>query len=276
LKRLTVNYQKMNQSEEINGDVLSLQRGCIYGPVKSRRLKSSLGINLLPVDYKLCSFNCIYCQYGLTEQRYHVSGPVDFDHLPTVNDVSKALLSALSSTDEEIRYITFSGNGEATLHPEFPAMVDLIMEVRDRYLPTAKTAILSNSTGLINESVRSAIQKLDTPIMKLDAGDEPLFRKINHPANPITFEQIVDGLKSLQHPGLIIQALMLGGKNTNADDENIRKWAEILKAIKPSEVHIYSLDRPPALKTIKNIPFERLREIAGKATSLSGVNVVAF
>ncbi len=266
----------MSISNDTNGEVLSLQRGCIYGPVMSRRLKSSLGINLLPVDYKLCSFNCIYCQYGLTKTDYHIADAGDFKELPSLKDVKKALLSALSSMEQEIRYITFSGNGEPTLHPEFPGMVDMVIEVRDRYLPTARTAILSNSTGLRHEEIRAAIRKLDTPIMKLDVGSEVLFKRINHPTGDIRFDDIINGLIELKHPGMIIQTLMLGGKNSNSEEDNIHKWSELLKKIKPLEAHIYSIDRPAALKSIKKVPFERLREIAARATSLSGVNVQAF
>lgn len=266
----------MDDIANINEEVLELQSGCIYGPVLSRRLKSSLGLNVLPRGYKLCSFNCIYCQYGLTKSEQHTIYPLRDKNFPSVEDVKTALVEALKKAEREILYITFSGNGEATLHPGFPKLVDMLIEVRDEYYPTAKTAILSNSTTVDKPEIAVALRKLDTPIMKLDAGSMELFNKINRPAEGVNFDSVVKGLAELGHSGLIIQALILGGSYFNATDDNIEKWAGILKRIKPSEAHIYSLDRPPALKNILQVSEEGLKNIAQKATELSGIKVLAF
>ncbi|MBD3218302.1 MAG: radical SAM protein, partial [candidate division Zixibacteria bacterium] len=238
------NFRKINKYE--NPRVLDLQRGCIYGPVNSRRLGSSLGLNLLPRDYKLCSFNCIYCQYGLNPPQNAELIEEKRDDLPSVSKIRKTLLAALSSVKQRIAYITFSGNGEPTLHPDFPEIVEVVREIRDRYVSRAKLAILSNSTTINNPGIAEALSKLDSPIMKLDAGSEKLFKKINRPAKGFDFNEIVEGLIKFDHPNLIIQALLIGGTDLNASEENIERWASLLKKIKPSQVQIYSLDRPPA------------------------------
>jgi len=266
----------MNDIANINEEVLELQSGCIYGPVLSRRLKSSLGLNVLPRGYKLCSFNCIYCQYGLTKAEKHTIYPLREENFPSVDEVKKALVEALEKAEREILYITFSGNGEATLHPQFPELVDMLIEVRDEHYPSAKTAILSNSTTVDKPEIKAALRRLDTPIMKLDAGSEELFQKINRPADGIDFNLMVKGLAELGHPGLIIQALIMGGSYFNATDDNIEKWAGLLKQISPSEVHIYSLDRPPALINVLRVSKEALEKIAQKAAKISGIKVLAF
>jgi wyosine [tRNA(Phe)-imidazoG37] synthetase (radical SAM superfamily) len=269
-------FAKMNDIANINEEVLKLQSGCIYGPVLSRRLKSSLGLNVLPRGYKLCSFNCIYCQYGLTKAEKHTIYPLREEKFPGVAEVREALVEALATAEREILYITFSGNGEATLHPQFPELVDMLIGVRDEYYPSAKTAILSNSTTIDRPEIKAALRKLDTPIMKLDAGYEGLFKKINRPADGIDFNTIVKGLTTLDHPGLIIQALIMGGPYFNATDDNIEKWAGLLKRINPLEAHIYSLDRPPALKNVLQVTKAGLEKIAQKASELSGIKVLAF
>ncbi len=266
----------MNDIANINENVLELQSGCIYGPVLSRRLKSSLGLNVLPRGYKLCSFNCIYCQYGLTKAEKHTIYPLREKNFPSVAEVKEALVEALKTAEREILYITFSGNGEATLHPQFPELVDMLIEVRDKHYPSAKTAILSNSTTIDKPEIRAALFRLDTPIMKLDAGSEELFKKINRPAAGVDYDTVVKGLAELNHPGLIIQALIMGGSYFNAMDDNIEKWAGLVKRINPSEVHIYSLDRPPALKNVLQVPKQELEKIAQKAEKISGIKVLAF
>jgi wyosine [tRNA(Phe)-imidazoG37] synthetase (radical SAM superfamily) len=268
------NYRKIEDFKKHR--VLPLQKGYIYGPVKSRRLGSSLGLNLLPRNYKLCSFNCIYCQYGLNAPQNPDLISATFDDLPTVSDIKKALLAALASLKEKIDYITFSGNGEPTLHANFPAIVEVVKDLRDRYAGHARLAILSNSTTINKPEVVEALMKLDTPLMKLDAGSEKLFKKINRPAGGISFNKIVEGLIEFKHPNLIIQALIMGGADLNATDDNLEKWAYLMSKIKPIEVQIYSLDRPPARPDIIKLSSKELDDIASRVSELSGVPVKAF
>jgi len=265
----------MSFADKENHEVLALQKGCIYGPVRSRRLRRSLGINLLPCDRKVCSFNCIYCQYGLTRPGGHTLSPPP-EIFPSISEVEKALVTALTSPEQEIDYITFSGNGEATLHPHFPELVELVKISRDKYRPRAKTAILSNTTTLDRPGIRAALLRLDTPIMKLDVGSPELFDRINRPAEGISFQNVVASLLTFKHPAMIVQALLMGGEMLNATDRAFADWIEIISQVKPYEVHIYSLDRPSAIAGITKIPLERLQELARHATKISGVTVKAF
>ena len=266
----------MDNSLNINQHVLPLQNGMIYGPVKSRRLGGSLGINLLPTGFKLCSLNCIYCQYGQTKPEYLMNRSPKCNRLPSVSDLEKALIAAFSVIREEFNYITFSGNGEPTLHPDFSGMVDLIISLRNKYYPQVKTALLSNGTTLANKSVFKAVRKLDTPIIKLDAGSSELFSKINRPAHGVEFDKLVDKLIKMNHPGLKIQTLFLGGSSLNCSDANLRSWVQLLKKINPQEVQIYSLDRPSALNNISKVPKNVLAHIAERAIILSGIPANAY
>jgi wyosine [tRNA(Phe)-imidazoG37] synthetase (radical SAM superfamily) len=269
-------FKLMGDLDEINRDVLALQNGCVYGPVNSRRLKNSLGLNVLPKHYKLCSFNCIYCQYGLTRASRLIREPSRDEIFPSVDAVEEAVISAIKKVKEEILYLTFSGNGEATLHPDFPQLVDMLIGVRDKYLPSTRTAILSNSTMLDHPEIVRALQKIDTPIMKLDAGTQDLFQNMNRPAEGITIDSVVKGLIDFNHSGLIIQSMMLGSKYFNTTDQNIEKWSLLLKVIKPSEVHIYSLERPSALINVIKVESDELKRIAAKAGMISGMSIKAY
>ena len=266
----------MDNSLNVNQNVLPLQKGMIYGPVKSRRLGGSLGINLLPTEFKLCSFNCIYCQYGQTLPTYLINRSPKCEKLPRVGDLEKALIAAFSNIKEEFAYITFSGNGESTLHPEFAEMVDMVIALRDKYYPQVRTALLSNGSTLNKKSVFEAIRKLDSPIIKLDVGTAELFTTINRPARGIELDTIVEKLAQLKHPGLRLQALFLGGDGLNCSDKNLRRWVQILKKINPAEVQIYSLDRPSALNNTIKVPHNILRHIAERSRILTGIPVNVY
>jgi wyosine [tRNA(Phe)-imidazoG37] synthetase (radical SAM superfamily) len=256
-------------------DYLPLQSGMIYGPVNSRRLGSSLGVNVLPSDYKLCGFNCVYCQYGPTTSAGYSSDMLSHDNFVAPTDIEEALRSVLALYPD-VSYITFSGNGEATLHPDFPEMVERVTSVRDSLAPRAKTAILSNSCCVGRQTVREAILKLDKPIMKLDAGSKDLFLKINRPRPEFEFDQIVDGLIRLEHTALTIQTMLFSGDPSNVDRDNIEAWAKIVGRIKPAEVQVYTVQRPPAESGIFPVATEILEKIASTASDISGVPVIAY
>ena len=164
-----------------------LQRGIIYGPAPSRRLGQSLGINLLPTNHKLCSFNCLYCQYGWTKNVTFAPSE-QLKNLPSVDAVEAALESALTAPGREhktIDSITICGNGEPTLYPALAEVIVAAKQLRDRYQPQARVAILSNSSTVGNPTVRAALELLDLKVMKFDAGSEEMFRQLNHPAAPV-------------------------------------------------------------------------------------------
>ncbi|MBN1273394.1 MAG: radical SAM protein [Candidatus Aminicenantes bacterium] len=219
--------------------ILELQKTIIYGPVFSRRLGSSLGLNILPAGEKVCPFNCVYCQYGWTNYKEDESLQRIF--MPSVKDVEKSLKRVLRNQASPPRYLTFSGNGEASVHPDFGKMVDSVTRIRDRFIPDTKTAVLSNSCLAGKPEVRQALLKLDVRIMKLDCGLEEVFQRFNQPVSGINLDGITHALKTF--PGICIQTLIAGGPIGNSQPENISAWLERLEKIKPAAVQIYTLDR---------------------------------
>ena len=237
--------------------LLRLQKGIIYGPVNSRRLGWSLGINILPSNKKVCAFNCVYCQYGWT--KIHVSSGRKLQDLPSVKAVGKALKKALNFLPVPPAYITFSGNGEPTLHPDFNQILDDVLSLRNLLAPRTKTAVLSNSALVSDKSIRKALMKLDAKIMKLDCGSPRLFEKYNQPCSGIEIEDITEGLSQL--PDVTIQTLVSTGKSGNLNQKNIKEWIERLMRIKPSFVQLYTLDRDYPAKDLSPVPREELKRI---------------
>lgn len=252
--------------------LLPLQVGILYGPVNSRRLGKSLGINLMPGDYKLCSFNCVYCHYGWTKKHTLDVRPCLSD-LPSLDDVVRAVVQAARSA-LDFDYLTFSGNGEPTLHPQFAELVDAVVKIRDEYRPEVKIALLSNSTGLVCDSVRESLPKIDVPVFKLDVGTEEKFRLINRPARGVRFTSILELLSSLS--GIYIQTVLIEGTPSNATAEDQQAYFQQIARIRPREVHIYSTDRPVPDARIALVSPQRLEEIARWGEKETGVRVRAF
>lgn len=218
----------------------------IYGPLLSRRLGRSLGVNLLGTGAKRCSFNCRYCQCGWTAQ------PIlqDTDPLadfPAGEKVAAALerrLQQLCREQISIDVITFSGNGEPTLHPELAAIVKAASALRDVYVPRAKLAILSNSSTVHQPQVRDALQGIELKLMKLDAGSDTLIRRINLPAKGWDFTAMLQGLAKLD--GVLLQTIFVWGRVANTAPVAVREWSDRVAEICPLGVQIYTLDRVPA------------------------------
>jgi wyosine [tRNA(Phe)-imidazoG37] synthetase (radical SAM superfamily) len=234
--------------------LLELQRHIIYGPVNSRRLGRSLGINILPLKKKVCTFNCVYCQYGWTKSD-DLQDPQWF----TPQQVLQAIEEGLAQCSPLPDYLTFSGNGEATMHSDFPEVVDGLIEIRNRISPNTKLAILSNSTLINDAKIRKAIDKIEYKIMKLDAGTTEIYNRINRPCVPISLEEIVAGLKSMKD--IIIQTMWVAGSEGNYTPEHIPLWLEKVKSISPNCVQIYSLDRGYPSRNIEKVNRESLLEI---------------
>ena len=255
---------------------LSLQSGIIYGPVRSRRLGLSLGINLLPSRYKLCSFNCLYCQYGRTPNPT-INLTYQTKDLPRPNEVSEALEKSLHRMMKErtkIDAITFSGNGEPTLHPELAEIIEAAKILRDRYLPQVKLAILSNSSTVSRKEVREALEMLDLRVMKLDAGSEDLIRQLNGPASPFYLGEIVAGLKELRE--VILQSLFVQGRVTNSDPDSVALWLEKVRDIQPVLVQVYTLDRVPAERRLWKVSIPTLQWIARQVRWRAGVEAEVY
>lgn len=237
--------------------LLGLKKGVIYGPVLSRRLGRSLGINLLPWEKKTCPFNCAYCQYGWTECHAQKI-PSDFS-IPTVKEVKKALEEALAGMEDLPDCITFSGNGEPTTHPDFDAAVEEVIKIRDRLAAPAQTAILSNSSLVSEKSIRKSLEKLDLKIMKLDCGHPRVFERYNQPCSGVELEGITRGLEKL--PGSIIQALFTAGEKGNLARENMEEWIVRLQRIRPRTVQVYTLERSCPEKKLEPAPWMELIRI---------------
>lgn len=239
----------------------------VFGPIHSRRLGVSLGMNLLPTDGKLCSFNCIYCECGLNEDRRTHS------KLPSRAEVKDALICKLSSMQAEgiaPDVITFAGNGEPTMHPEFAGIIDDTIETRNRFFPEAKIAVLSNSTLLHKEDVFQALNRVEDNILKLDSVLDSRIRQLNVPNSPsFTFDRLLEQLCRF-NGNLMIQTMFLEGEIngesvTNTTEAEISGWLEALKQIKPKQVMIYTIDRETPVKNLKKVTKEELEAIADRA-----------
>lgn len=252
--------------------LLPLQRGILYGPVKSRRLGKSLGINLMPADYKLCSFNCVYCHYGWTKKHTLDLGE-SLEDLPAFDDVVDALEQAAKSS-MEFDFITFSGNGEPTLYPQFAQLVDEVIRIRNTYRPEVKAVLLSNGTGLLNRDVRENISKIDIPVFKLDAGTEKKFRVINRPVSGVNFAELLDIFSSMED--IYLQTVMIEGNPSNVGEEDLAAYFQQIDRIQPKEVHIYSIDRPVPNAEIALVSSERLSAIALEGERRTGVRIKTF
>ena len=232
----------------------------IYGPIRSRRLGMSLGINLMPTDAKLCTFDCVYCECGWNQS---VSHP----QLPTREQVRDALNFQLSTLNSQLDVITFSGNGEPTLHPEFLGIIQDTCALRDQYCPEAKISVLSNSTQLFREDVVEALRLCDNRILKLDSAITSTMRLIDKPVNSaLTVEQIVERL-SMFDGDFTLQTCFLTGEYNgqvidNTTSAELTAWYKAVEYLHPKQVMIYVIDRATPLKTLDKIPQEKMNEIA--------------
>lgn len=255
---------------------LQVKEALVYGPLLSRRLGCSLGVNLLGAGEKLCSFNCRYCQNGWTARpiREQDDQIADF---PSGERVAAALETKLQQLCREgvvLDAITFSGNGEPTLHPELPAIVKAALALRDRYAPRAKLAILSNSSTVHRPEVRATLEGLDLKLMKLDAGSELLMRRINQPVKGFDFTRMLRGLAQLE--GVMLQSMFVWGKVGNTDPFAIRDWTERVAGIQPLGVQIYTLDRPSADPSLRPVSRAVLESIATYARRRAHVPVDVY
>jgi len=251
--------------------VLELQRDVIYGPINSRRLGRSLGINLLPASRKVCTFDCVYCQYGSADAVTTASTDTGF---PSVQKVLDKAEEAIRRQPTPPDYLTFSGNGEPTLHPHFPEIVTEVLHLRDRVCPGARVALLSNSSRVHRREIREAIERLDDPILKLDAGDPATLARISRPATGVTLERVVEGLSEL--PFLIIQSMIISGRAQNCEGEAHEAWLATLARISPAEVQIYTADRVVAESGVRRVSEEDLARLAHDAQEKTGIPVRAY
>lgn len=243
----------------------------VYGPIHSRRLGVSLGINLMPTIAKLCTFDCVYCECGWNQ-------PVSHPLLPTREQVREALSLKLSSQSSQLDVITFSGNGEPTLHPDFLGIIHDTCTLRDQYCPQAKISVLSNSTQLGRPDVVEALRLCDNRILKLDSAIDATMHLIDQPVNPnLSVEQIAQWL-SVFKGDFTLQTCFLRGEYNgqiidNTTSEELSAWYAMVQRLQPKHVMIYVIDRATPLQNLSKIPAPEMEAIAAPLRK-KGINVI--
>ena len=241
----------------------------IFGPVHSRRLGISLGINLMPADGKICTFNCIYCECGLNE-----------DHRPTLPRPSRELvaqkleakLQEMAADGQLPDVLTFAGNGEPTCHPHFAEIIDDTIRLRNLYCPKAKVSVLSNSTMIQHQKVHDALMRVDNNILKLDTIDPLYINKVDQPVIPYDVEKVIERLKAFQGH-VIIQTMFMRGEGEkesadNTGEEYVRPWLEAVKEIAPQQVMIYTIDRETPTQGLLKATHAQLDAIRDRVIAL--------
>lgn len=238
----------------------------IFGPVSSRRLGVSLGINLLPTDSKFCSFDCIYCECGWTPEKGTVKTV-----LPTSEEVKQKLEEKLQLMQQENKLpdvITFAGNGEPTMHPEFEAIIDDAIIMRDKYAPKARIAVLSNASRIHQKRVFNALLKVDDNIQKLDSAFEETIQLLDRPRGRFRLWEVVDELCNFEGK-VIIQTMFVKGTFNgklvdNTSDDEVEAWLKLIQFIAPRQVMIYTIARDTPVDTLEKITLKELEKIAAK------------
>lgn len=240
-----------------------------YGPIHSRRLGTSLGVELMPLEHKLCTFNCVYCECGWNE-------PVHHPQLPTREQV-RAALEARLKEGLELDVITFSGNGEPTLHPDFLGIIQDTCALRDQYCPKAKVSVLSNSTQLGRPDVVQALRLCDNRILKLDAGTDTMMRQIDLPVNEnLTVAQIIEWLQQFDGD-FTLQTCFLRGKHNgvildNTSTFELSSWYAAVEKLHPKQIMIYVIDRKTPEENLSKISRKEMETIAAPLIA-KGYNV---
>lgn len=234
----------------------------IFGPVKSRRLGISLGINLLPADGKVCTFDCIYCECGLNATRRTKSS------LPTREEVAEALEKKLMEMKEHGELpdvLTFAGNGEPTIHPHFGEIIDDTIALRDRLCPAAKVSVLTNATLITRDAVFEALEKVDNNILKLDTVESTYISALDRPTGKYDVNTIIDRMRAFNGKA-VIQTMFLKGEVDGKDMDNtgdsyVMPWIATVKEIAPREVMIYTIDRETPVSGLQKATREELDRI---------------
>lgn len=247
----------------------SLYDNIIFGPIRSRRLGLSLGVNLLPIDSKLCSFDCIYCECGWNDEH---PGKRRFNAREDVGAMLAATLQKMVADGTPPDVITFAGNGEPTLHPDFEQIIDDTIALRDKYCPEAKVSVLSNATQIHRDDVRRALLRVDNNILKLDSAFDATVQLINKPQGSYTVERTVELLKDFEGR-LIVQTMFLRGEYLgkrvdNTTSEEVEAWLKLVADIAPKQVMVYSLDRDTPCQTLEKVEKDELRTIAERVEQL--------
>ncbi len=245
----------------------ALFENAIFGPIRSRRLGISLGINLLSLDQKLCNFECIYCECG-----WKGNGRKSFNPKEEVIELLSSKLQQMHSAGEHLDVMTFAGNGEPTTHPHFAEIIDATCKARDQYFPEAKIAVLSNATMIDREDIREALLKVDDNILKLDSAFEQTVQLINQPHKGYSVARTVEMMQKFEGK-MILQTMFLRGTYEgvvvdNTTEEEVSAWLELVKKISPRKVMIYTIDRDTPAQDLHKVSVEDLKQIASRVEAL--------
>lgn len=228
----------------------------VFGPIFSRRLGSSLGVNLLPSKGKLCNFDCVYCECG-----WNKDGRGD-GVFPKLSDIEAALEEKMCKAAEEgvgIDSVTFSGNGEPTMHPDFAAVIDVTLRMRDRYFPDAKVSVLSNATLIGRKDVAEALMRVDNPILKIDASSDELIGKINKPVGRYRLDEVVENLRKFEGRFVLQTMFLRSPEFDTASPEALERWMDIVRELKPREIMVYTIDRETPDKSLGKYTVEEMK-----------------
>ena len=263
----------------MDSSLTSLHPSPVFGPVHSRRLGVSLGINLMPGDGKLCSFDCVYCECGTNGERSpHTARPSREAVVRTLENV----LRTRHAAGQPLHTLTFSGNGEPTLHPEFPGIIDDVLTLRNRWYPEAKVSVLSNATAIHRPQVREALMKVDNNIQKLDTVSDVYIHMIDRPAPSYRVEDTIRYLCCFEGH-VIVQTIFMSGHLTlrwtgsdaeetfdadNTSETYLQPWLQALQRIRPQGVMVYTIDRPTPFPTLTKVLPETLDAIAARVSAL--------
>lgn len=247
----------------------ALYRDIIFGPVHSRRLGLSLGVNLLPLESKLCSFDCIYCECGWNREH---PGQRRFNRREEVKRLLEETLRRMVGEGAPPDVITFAGNGEPTLHPDFEGVIDDTLALRDAICPSARVSVLSNATQLHRPEVVRALGRVDNNILKLDSAFDATVRAMNNPQGDYSVERVVGQLCAFGGD-LIVQTMFLRGecdgrRVDNTTEEELSAWLRLIERIRPKKVMVYSLDRDTPCPTLEKVSREELSRIAARVEAL--------
>ena len=248
----------------------SLFSEVIFGPIRSRRLGLSLGVNLLPTEAKLCNFDCIYCECGWNSDH---CGSRRFNDRTMVREMLAAQLRKMAADGTPPDVITFAGNGEPTMHPEFEAIIDDTIALRDELCPSARVSVLSNATMIGRESVRRALERVDNNILKLDSAFDATVQLMNKPQQATyTVERTVSEMERFEGR-MILQTMFLRGRVgeqpiDNTTEREVEAWLKIVERIRPQRVMVYTIDRDTPLETLEKVSVEDLRRIAERVEAL--------
>lgn len=228
----------------------------VFGPIFSRRLGSSLGVNVLPSVGKLCNFDCVYCECG-----WNKDGAVEGRRFPDLHEVKQALEAKIRKASEEgvpVDSITFSGNGEPTMHPDFAKIIDATLRLRDEFFPQAKVSVLSNATLLGRDDVREALMRVDNPILKIDASSQELVQQINKPVGTYCLDSVLENMKKFDGQ-FILQTMFLRSQEFDTVASGaLEAWMDIVRMLKPRQVMVYTIDRETPDKSLGKYTVEEM------------------